>query len=180
MTNQDIIEAYRREAERKEKMEELKTRLFEEHRNDYISAPTQHEDFKPRGSYVYEWFTIEPRLVFYVGKGKNKRFNHILKEIEAFHKGSGRGSGAGSIWQDLKDNFGIDCHIVVDDLSNEEAEEIEEYFIVSRIIEDQPLLQHVIAWNDERVTDEIYDQWYWWNYPPKGSTHSDLIKQKRT
>lgn len=52
------------------KLQTKLTNIFNEHRDDYKSVEISHEDYKPRESYIYEWFTLEPRKVFYVGKGK--------------------------------------------------------------------------------------------------------------
>lgn len=124
---------------------------------------------KPEKSYVYEWFTVANNKVFYVGKGVGSRKNHVLLEIKRYEENPRKYKG--QRWKELQDAYGIDCRIVMDGLTNEEAEIMEIHFIVERIKQREPLLQFVIPWEFEEVLNkDDYNFWESVNYPPKGTS----------
>lgn len=129
-------------------MREDVKKIYDENRDIFFGFVVPHDEpNQPRKFYVYEWFTVSTDKVFYVGKGTGTRYKHILKEAEK-----------SPYYKPLKDEFGIDSRIIVDKLTNEESEIMELYFIVQRLLENQPLLQSVIPWESGGLTERHFDE----------------------
>lgn len=138
-------------------MREDVKKIYDEHRDIFWGFIVPHDEpNQPRKHYVYEWYTVATNKVFYVGKGVNSRYNHIEKEIETFEKNAKKYKGAH--YKFLKDRFGIAHRIIMNELTNEESQIMELYFIVQRLLEHQPLLQSVIPWEKGGLTEEHFNE----------------------
>ena len=70
--------------------------------------------------YVYVWYAkATPKRYFYVGKGTGNRWKHILSDIEKFKKG--KHNIRYQHYSQIQDKWGIDCDIVINDLTEYEA-----------------------------------------------------------
>ena len=98
------------------------------------------ESDENRKYYIYEWHTVTG-IIFYIGKGTGKRYNHILKEIEAFESNPKKYKGKN--YKLLKDTYGIEYSIIMDNLTECEALIMENYYIIKYLTEHQPLLNQV-------------------------------------
>lgn len=114
-----------------------------------------------RKFYVYEWFTKNNHKVFYVGKGTGKRYAHILKEIELYENNPKKYKGKN--YKIIKDEYGVDYNIIMNELTESEALIMENYFIINYLKDRQPLLNQVVPEIDKE-TDE-----YWYNVHYKGN-----------
>ena len=141
---------------------------FDDHLDIY-DKPTDKSE-----SYVYEWYTVATNKVFYVGKGVKDRYKHILQEIKTCEDNPKKYKG--QRWKELRDAYGIDCRIIMDGLTDEEAQIMELYYIAKRIRERNPLLQHIIPWDSELLDEEDYNYWLSVNYPPKGTSIIESFK----
>lgn len=128
---------------------------------DHIDGIDLDESDENRKFYVYEWFTKNNHKVFYVGKGTGKRYNHILKEIEVYENNPKKYKGKN--YKILKDEYGIDYSIIMNELTESEALIMENYFIIKYLKERQPLLNQIVPEIDQE-TDE-----YWYNVHYKGN-----------
>lgn len=106
-----------------------------------------------RKYYIYEWYTNNGKI-FYVGKGTGSRYKHILKEIEIYEKNHKKYKGKN--YKILKDTFGIDYSIIMSGLTECEALIMENYYIIKRLSERQPLLNQITTC----LPDEIERWWY--------------------
>ena len=138
-------------------------KIYEENKDIYFGllVPQDNEN-QPRVHYVYEWFIVESNKVFYVGKGTRNRYKHILKEIETFENNPRKYKG--EKYKLLKDEFTIDCRFIMEDLTDEESQIMESFFIVQRLLDNQPLLQHIIPWESGGLTEDHYNRWLDVNY----------------
>ena len=137
-------------------MREDVKKIYDENRDIFWGRVVPHDDpDQPRKYYIYEWFTVSTNKVFYVGKGTGSRVRHILKEIEEFEKNPRKYKG--SHYKILKDHFGIDYRIVMDNLTDEESQIMELYTIVQRLLDDHPLLQSVIPWESGGLTEKHFE-----------------------
>ena len=79
-------------------------------------------DITTRRYYVYAWHTkTDPKKYFYVGKGTRQRYKHILKEIDDYRAGKNTSNSRYKCFSYLQEKYGIDCEIVLGDLSEYEA-----------------------------------------------------------
>lgn len=92
-----------------------------------LSPPGGEEKF-----YVYEWFTKDTGKVFYVGKGSDRRYRHILSDMK---------HPRGKWYKELQDSFGIDYRFLVKDLTSREAEIYEICMMIERTDQGEVLLQ---------------------------------------
>ena len=118
------------------------------------------ESDENRRFYIYEWHTSNGKI-FYVGKGTAKRYNHILKEIEACENNPRKYKGRN--YKILRDTYGIDYSIIIADLTENEALIMEAYYIIKYLSERQPLLNQVLPC----VSDDSYKFWYDVHYSGK-------------
>ena len=82
-----------------------------------------HAEYNPddKRFYVYAWFTKgNEKKVFYVGKGTGNRGKHILTEIRQDEENTGKYKG--QRYKELQDKFGIDYEILIDGVTEYEAE----------------------------------------------------------
>jgi len=109
--------------------------MFLTYRNDvyfgYIASGSSNEG--PRKYYVYEWFTKDEEKVFYVGKGTGQRYKHIISDMNRTYRGEG--------YEALREKHGIDYRIVIDGLTDLEAEIYEVCLIYERDKSGEVLLQ---------------------------------------
>jgi len=120
---------------------------------DGIFGFKYNESDADRKYYVYEWHTTTGKI-FYVGKGTNERYNHILKEIATYENNPRKYKGKN--YKLLKDTYGIDYSIVMNELTECEALIMETYYIIQYLKDRQPLLNQIIPC----VDDDIYQFWY--------------------
>jgi len=113
-----------------------------------------------RKYYVYEWHTKTGK-VFYVGKGTGKRYNHILKEIEACENNARKYKGKN--YKLLRDAYGIEYSIIMSELTECEALIMENYYIIKYLSERQPLLNQIIP----SVSEESAQFWHDVHYSGK-------------
>lgn len=99
----------------------------------YCSAYEDDDYDGERRFYVYEWYTKDKGKIFYVGKGTGKRYKHIYDDM--------KDSNRKEQYQELQDNFGIDCRIVADNMTNLEAMIYEKCWIRERTEQGEVLLQ---------------------------------------
>ncbi|MGN0246033.1 MAG: hypothetical protein ACI4DK_08745 [Lachnospiraceae bacterium] len=108
---------------------------------DMFNFHPDEEDDIYETYYVYAWFTKgETKKYFYIGKGKNSRYNHILKEIEAVDKGKYKGKH----YKILKERYGIDYELLYDKLTACEASVLEAYLIMTYMQKKEPLLNVIL------------------------------------
>ena len=156
-------------------MKEFVREIYEAYREtfdnhlDIEDAPGEKNE-----SYVYEWYAVATNKVFYVGKGVRDRYKHILREIKTYEENPRKYKG--QRWKELQEAYGIDCRIILENLTDEEAQIMEMYYIAKRIKERNPLLQFVIAWDSELLDEEDYKYWESVNYPPKGTSIIEPFK----
>ena len=156
-------------------MKEFVRNIYEEYRetfDDHLDIEDKQE--VKSESYVYEWYTIKTGKVFYVGKGTKDRYKHILREIKTYENDPKKYKG--KRWKELQEAYGIDYRILLKDLTDEEAQIMEMYYIAERLKQRNPLLQFVIAWDSELLDEEDYLYWKSVNYPPKGKTLIELFE----
>lgn len=109
--------------------------LYEKYKKEFITKVVEEDDYgNERRFYVYEWFTKDTGKVFYVGKGTRKRYNHIISDMKR---------SKGIHYKELQDNFGIDYHIIANELTNIEAEIYEICWIHERTSQGEVLLNLV-------------------------------------
>lgn len=96
-------------------------RLFEKYRDEmFFWHPDADYSPNDKRFYVYIWFTSDEGKIFYVGKGTRSRVKHILKEIEECEKDARKCKG--KRYKQLKDRHGIEYRILLDKLSDFEAQ----------------------------------------------------------
>ena len=72
--------------------------------------------------YVYAWHTIQlPKRYFYVGKGTNNRYKHILKEIKQYKSGEQKNNPRYKKYSMIQDHCGIECEFLLTNLSEYES-----------------------------------------------------------
>ncbi len=112
-------------------------------------------DDENNNCYVYAWFTCgEHKKYFYIGKGKNTRYKHILKEIEAYEVNQRKYKG--QKYKYLKDEFGVDSELIYNDITEKEATILEAYSIMEYMKKREPLLNvilPVINMEDEELME---------------------------
>lgn len=118
-----------------------------------LNSPDDNRRF-----YVYEWFTVDPYKVFYVGKGTGKRYAHILKEIELYENNNRKYKGKN--YKLIKDKYQIDYKIILDGLTDTEALIMETYYIVKYLRERNPLLNQIKPTLDEATENYWHDVLY--------------------
>ena len=102
------------------------------------------ENGDDRRFYVYEWFTLEPKMIFFIGRGTVRRYNHIITDMNRPYRGN---------WYKLlQEKYGISYSIVLDNLTTQEADIYEIFYI----------------WKCE-LNGEVLIQWqyadsYWFGY----------------
>lgn len=94
--------------------------LYEKYKDDMFGWSPHSEYDDDKRFYVYIWFTVNEEKIFYIGKGTGYRFNHILWEIKNFENNKRKIKG--QRYKILKDKFGIDYRILINGISNFEAE----------------------------------------------------------
>lgn len=96
-------------------------RLFEKYKDEmYLWYPNTEYNEDDKRFYVYIWFTKDEGKIFYVGKGTGKRMFHITKEIERYEKNEKFYKA--SKYKLIKDIHGIDFKIILDGVSDFEAQ----------------------------------------------------------
>lgn len=97
--------------------------LYNKHKGDcerFLVDKIFKADTKVRRFYVYAWFAnMHPKSYFYVGKGTNKRYNHILADIEKYK--NGKNNSRYERYSKIQDKWGIDHEILLDKLTEYEA-----------------------------------------------------------
>lgn len=121
-----------------------------------ITIPTDDE-LAIKKSYVYAWFTKgTPKRTFYIGKGVGSRYRHILSEIKEYEENPNKYKG--QRYKILQDKYGIDYEILLNNVSNYEAELFELCMIHEYIKRGEVLLNYAeIPIDCEQVTQ--------WNVP---------------
>ena len=118
---------------------------------DMLNFYPDEQDDNGRKSYIYAWFTTgENKKYFYIGKGKNSRYNHILKEIEALDRGKYKGYR----YKILQDFYGIDYEFLYQNLTDCEASILEAYSIMEYMQNGEPLLNVILPaaiMEDEKI-----------------------------
>lgn len=109
---------------------------YKEKSENYDCMPYLKENGDDRRFYVYEWYTKEPHMVFYVGRGTGKRYNHIIGDMDR---------SRGDYYRLLQDKYGIEYRIVLEGLTNQEASIYEIYLIWKREQEGEVLIQFEFA-----------------------------------
>ncbi len=109
---------------------------YKENSKEFDCMPYLEENGDDRRFYVYEWYTKNPRMVFYVGRGTGKRYHHIISDMER---------SRGDDYKALQDKYGIEHRIVLDGLTDQEATIYETYLIWKREQEGEVLIQFVFA-----------------------------------
>jgi len=70
--------------------------------------------------YVYAWHTkTEPKRYFYVGKGTGSRYKHIISDINKYK--NGKQNLRFKRYSQIQDKWGIDCEIIIKNLTQYEA-----------------------------------------------------------
>lgn len=95
-------------------------RLYEKYRDEMSFWRPNVGYNNNKKFYVYKWITSDEEKVFYVGKGTGNRVKHILKEIEEYEKDNRKYKG--ERYKQLKDIHGIEYKIILDGLSDFEAQ----------------------------------------------------------
>lgn len=138
-------------------MQDFIKEIYENHKDDldmFGFEPDECDDSVPN-SYVYAWFTKgENKRFFYIGKGKNQRYNHILKEIETYEKNNRKYKG--EKYKIIKDYIGIDVEFLYNGLTEKEATILEAYQIMKCLQDKHPLL-NVILPNAIMEDDVLYE-----------------------
>ena len=102
----------------------------------YAGSLPEHTPEKKR-YYVYIWRTTDGK-VFYVGKGANKRYEHILTDIEKYNNGDN--NPRFEQYAMLQKDFGIEHEIVLGQLSEYESLIYEECLKLDMISRGEVLL----------------------------------------
>ncbi|CAH2466771.1 MULTISPECIES: hypothetical protein [Bacillus cereus group] len=89
------------------------------------SSPTgeEHNDY-----YVYEWFVTNTNEVFYVGKGRSKRYKDKNRD---------------DIFKNIQEKLSVDTRIVYSNLSEEESLEKESELAIQRFFEGNTLINRI-------------------------------------
>ncbi|WP_242284879.1 hypothetical protein LS996_22965 [Bacillus cereus] len=89
------------------------------------SSPTgkEHNDY-----YVYEWFVTSTNEVFYVGKGRSKRYKDKNRD---------------EIFKNIQEKLSIDTRIVYSNLSEEESLDKESELAIQRFFEGNTLINRI-------------------------------------
>lgn len=126
-------------------MREEIAKIYEENKDDLqmFNFHPDEEDDEKRNCYVYAWFVKNDRhAYFYIGKGKNTRYKHILKEIDDVENNPRKYKGID--YKILKDNIGIDHEFLYDSLTEAEASVMEAYSILTYMRKKEPLLNVIL------------------------------------
>lgn len=115
---------------------------------DNILGFNYNESDDNRKYYVYEWHTSTGKI-FYIGKGTGKRYNHIIKEIEAYENNPRKYKGKN--YKLLQDTYGIEHTIIMSELTECEALIMETYYIIKCLSDHHPLLNQVIPCVSEEL-----------------------------
>lgn len=116
-----------------------------------------------REYYVYGWYTnTKSQKYFYIGKGKENRYKHILKEIEGL-KNSRKSKGIP--YKILQDNVGIDCEMLYTNLTEKEAIVMEAYTMLKLFQDGQPLLNVIIPRGimNNKIISKYIDEYTYYN-----------------
>ena len=109
-------------SEVREMREEVATlyRKYKKECNCFLIGSIHRANVVERRFYVYAWFAkMTPKSYFYIGKGTNKRYEHILKDIEKYKNGNR--NGRFERYSKIQDKWGIDYEILLDKLTEYEA-----------------------------------------------------------
>lgn len=99
-----------------------------------------HQDQNVRDYYVYAWYgKTKPKSYFYVGKGKNNRWRHILSDIKKVETGN-KHNARFEQYKIIKDSCGIDCDFLLEGLTELEALIAEQCIKLKLIDEGEQLL----------------------------------------
>lgn len=97
--------------------------LYNKHKGDcerFLVNRIFEADTKVRRYYVYAWFAnTTPKSYFYVGKGTNQRYNHILSDIKKYKEG--QNNSRYKRYSQIQDKWSIDHEILLDKLTEYEA-----------------------------------------------------------
>ena len=105
--------------------------------------------------YVYEWFTLEPKMIFYIGRGTGRRYNHIIDDMNRTYRGD---------WYKLlQEKYGINYRIVLDNLTTQEADIYEIFYIWK------------CEMNGEVLIQGQYANSYWYGYNEEQEKVNDGI-----
>ena len=100
--------------------------------SEYFCIPYLEENGDDRRFYVYEWYTKNPEMVFYVGRGTGSRYKHIITDMNR---------PRGELYKEFQEKFGIEHRIVLSGLTDQEASIYEIYQIWKRENEGEVLIQ---------------------------------------
>ena len=152
-----------------------KAYLEYEEKSESLCMPMLEENGDDRRFYVYEWFTKEPEMIFYVGKGTGKRYNHIISDMNR---------PRGDLYVQLQNKYDIEYRIALNNLTEQEATIYETYLIWKREQEGEVLIQFVFAesfWyglDDERDKIELGIKPNIWIEPITKRYFSEKITEK--
>ena len=114
---------------------------------EMFGSTPEHYDDNIRNHYIYAWYTkTEPKKYFYIGRGKGKRYNHILKDIEDLKKPR---KEKGYHYKILQENLGIDYEFLYQNLTQKEAVILEAYVMLEFLKKKEPLLNIITPCLDE-------------------------------
>lgn len=116
-------------------------------------------DDEIRNTYVYAWFVkTSTKKYFYVGKGKNTRYNHIIREIEAYEKNKKKYKD--EKYKILRDNIGIDYEFLYENLTDMEASVMEAYTMLCFYQRNEPLLNIIRPCLEDELEEYVLGYLY--------------------
>lgn len=119
--------------------------------------------------YIYAWFakTI-PKRYFYVGKGTDNRYKHILNKIKEYK--NGKKNERFKRFSEIQDKWGIDCEIVIKGLTDYEALIYEECLKL-QFLDNGEVLLNVEGIPDDTLCGN-------WNSEHRGANNPMIVKEK--
>lgn len=132
-------------------------KLYQEYKEEMqFWHPNANHNPTDKRFYVYIWFTVKDKKIFYVGKGIGNRVKHILKEIEQHEKAPNK-HYKGARYKQIKDRWGIDYKILIDGITDYEAEIYEYCLMREYTAQGEVLLNFVDMPVDETVLDGEFE-----------------------
>lgn len=128
-----------------------------------------YADNTKNNRYVYAWFAkTEPKRYFYVGKGTDRRYNHILYKIKEYK--NGKKNERFKRFSEIQEKWGIDYEIVIKGLTDYEAL-IYEQCLKLQFIDNGEVLLNVEGIPYESLCGD-------WDTEKNNSNEPKIIKEK--
>lgn len=121
---------------------------------EHLLARFEPEESDVKGNerrfYVYVWFTKDEHKIFYVGKGTESRYRHIISDMA---------KPKGYQYKELQDSFGIEFKKIADNLTNIEAS-IYEFCMIQEYTDRGEVLLQFVDMPYDREKEDAYREAY--------------------